>query len=91
MYTSFARRTVLLTRSRLKALVLTVLALQITEFRSLTSGDASAVLASWIDNYSLLCIAFPFIFVAGVVSGDLRTGVARLWLQKPVDPVAFYL
>ena len=91
MYTSFARRTVLLSRSRLRALVLTVLALQITEFRSLTSGDASVVLASWIDNYSLLCIAFPFIFVAGVVSGDLRTGVARLWLQKPVDPVAFYL
>lgn len=91
MYTSFARRTVLLIRSRLKALVLTVVALQITEFRSLTSGDASAVLASWIDNYSLLCLAFPFIFVAGVVAGDFRTGVARLWLQKPVNPVAFYL
>jgi len=91
MYTSFARRTVLLIRSRVKALVLAVLAIQITEFRSLTSGDTSAMLESWVDAYPLLCFALPFIFVAGVVSGDFRTGVARLWLQKPVDPVLFYL
>lgn len=91
MYTSFARRAVLLIRSRLKALVLTVLAIQVTEFRGLTSGETSAMLESWIDTYSLLCLAFPFLFMAGVVSGDFRTGVARLWLQKPVDPVAFYL
>ena len=91
MYTSFARRTVLLIRSRLKALVLTVLAIQVTEFRNLTSGETSAMLEGWIDTWSLLCLALPFIFVAGVVSGDFRTGVARLWLQKPVDPVAFYL
>ena len=91
MHTLLARRTVLLIRSRFKALLLTVLAIQITEFRRLTSGDISAMLASGIDTYSLLCLAFPFIFMAGVVSGDFRTGVARLWLQKPVDPVRFYL
>ncbi len=91
MYIPFARRTVLLIRSRFNALILTVLAIQVTEFRSLTSGDISAMLESWIDTYALLCLALPFIFVAGVVSGDFRTGVARLWLQKPVDPVRFYL
>lgn len=91
MYTPFARRTVLLTQSRFKALFLTILAIQVTEFRSLTSGDTSVMLESWIHTYSLLCLTFPFIFVAGVVSADFRTGVARLWLQKPVDPVRFYL
>ena len=27
----------------------------------------------------------------GMISGDLRSGVALLWLQKPVGPVRFFL
>jgi hypothetical protein len=32
----------------------------------------------------------PLILGHGIVSDDLRTGVAMLWLQKPVRPVRFF-
>ena len=33
----------------------------------------------------------PMIAGHGMISGDLRSGVALLWLQKPVSPVLFFL
>ena len=43
------------------------------------------------DIFLYLCLGLPLVFASGVVSGDFRNGVARLWLQKPINPVRFYL
>ena len=91
MHMTLSRRTALLVRSRAKALALTVLAIGIIELRSLTSGEPTRIAASFVDMFSFLCLLLPLIFVSGVVSADFRDGRARLWLQKPVDPVRFYL
>ena len=91
MHMALGRRTTLLVRSRVKALALTVSAIGFIELRSLTSGEPPLLAASLVDMFSFLCLVLPLIFVSGVVSGDFREGRARLWLQKPVDPVRFYL
>jgi hypothetical protein len=39
----------------------------------------------------LVAVLAPAILAHGAVSTDLRSGVALLWLQKPVDPIRFYL
>ena len=36
-------------------------------------------------------VALALVLTSGVVSGELRSGVALLWLQKPVSPLRFYL
>jgi hypothetical protein len=36
------------------------------------------------------CALLVPILAHGMISADLRSGVAMLWLQKPVRPVAFY-
>src|SRR5690606_20026721 len=36
-------------------------------------------------------ILAPLLLVHGIVAGELRSGVALLWLQKPVSPVRLYL
>jgi hypothetical protein len=38
----------------------------------------------------MAAVLLPTLVCHGVVAGDLRSGVALLWLQKPVDPVRFY-
>jgi hypothetical protein len=38
-----------------------------------------------------LTLLVPMIVAHGMISGDLRSGSALLWLQKPVHPVGFYL
>lgn len=91
MYMPLSRRIILLVRSRVKALTLTFLAIGIIELRDLISGEPMLVVASLRDMFLLLCFALPLILVSGVVSVDLRSGMGRLWLQKPVDPVRFYL
>ena len=91
MYTPLSRRIILLVRSRIGALTLTVLAIGIIELRNLISDEPTLLAASFRDIFALLCLALPLIFVSGVVSGDFRSGMARLWLQKPVEPVRFYL
>ena len=35
-------------------------------------------------------LLLPLLIGHGMISGDLRTGVAMLWLQKPVHPVAYF-
>ncbi|MBI4519805.1 MAG: hypothetical protein HY701_03125 [Gemmatimonadetes bacterium] len=39
----------------------------------------------------LLCGGAGILFMEGIVSGDLETGVVLLWLQKPVRPELYYL
>jgi hypothetical protein len=39
----------------------------------------------------VLAVLLPAVLAHGAVSADLRSGVALLWLQKPVDPLRFYL
>ena len=91
MYTPIARRATLLVRSRIKALVITLLAIAVTQSSVLLVGEPAAIAESMATAYSFLCLALPVIFVSGAVSADLRAGTVRLWLQKPVDPVVFYL
>ena len=91
MYMPSSRRVILLVRSRVKALTLAVLAIGIMELRDLISGEPTLLAASFRDMFFLLCFALPLILVSGVVSGDFRSGMARLWLQKPIDPVRFHL
>lgn len=91
MHMPLIRRTTLLVRSRVKALTLTALAVGFIQLRSLTSGEPTLVAASLVDMFSFACLLLPLVLVSGVVSGDFRHGSARLWLQKPVDPVYFYL
>ena len=91
MYMPLSRRVILLVRSRAKALTLTVLAIGIIRSRNLISGEPSLLAESLGDIFLLLCFALPLIFESGVVSGDFRSGMARLWLQKPIGPVRFYL
>jgi hypothetical protein len=54
---------------------------------SLGDGQASEVPEVLLISAVLL----PTVVCHGVVSGDLRSGVALLWLQKPVEPVRFYM
>ena len=91
MYMPLSRRVILLVRSRARALTLTVLAIGIIEFRNLNGGEPTLLAASLGDIFAILCLALPLVFASGVVSGDFRSGTARLWLQKPIDPVRFYL
>ena len=91
MHTSGPRRAVLLVRSRTKAVAIALPAIAITQSSALMVGDPAAIADGVQTAYSFLCLALPLIFVSGVVSADFRSGVARLWLQKPIDPVAFYL
>ena len=91
MYMSLSRRIILLIRSRVKALALTVLAIGIIGLRNLISDEPTLLAAGLRDTFAILCLALPLIFVSGVVSGDFRSGMTRLWLQKPVEPVRFYL
>lgn len=87
----FSRRVILLVRSRVKALTLTVLAIGIISWPSLASGGATLLATGLGDIFAMLCLALPLVFAAGVVSGDFQRGMARLWLQKPIGPVRFYL
>ena len=91
MYMPLSRRVILLIRSRAKALTLTFLAIGIIQLRNLISGEPTLLAESFNDIFLLLCFALPLIFVSGVVAGDFRSGMARLWLQKPIEPVRFYL
>lgn len=91
MYTSGARRAVLLVRTRTKAVVIALLAIAATQLSALIAGEPAAIAAGLNTAYSFICLVLPVIFVAGVVSTDFRSGVTRLWLQKPIDPVVFYL
>lgn len=91
MYMPLSRRVVLLVRSRVKALTLTGLAIGIIELRYLIGGEPTALAASLGDIFGILCLALPLVFASGVVSGDFRRGMPRLWLQKPIGPVRFYL
>ena len=91
MYMPLSRRVVLLVRSRAKALTLTVLAIGIIELRNIIRGGSTLLATSLGDTFAILCLALPLIFASGVVSGDFRRGMPRLWLQKPIDPVRFYL
>jgi hypothetical protein len=77
---------------RARALVLASLCLATTAIAaglgfSLGAGQPS-------DIPELLVVAavlLPAVVCQGAVSNDLRSGVALLWLQKPVDPLRFYL
>ena len=91
MYMPLSRRVILLVRSRVKALTLTVLAIGIIEWRNLIGGEPTLLASSLGDIFGILCLALPLIFASGVVSGDFRSGMTRLWLQKPIEPVRFYL
>ena len=91
MYMPWSRRVILLVRSRVKALTLTVLAIGIFHLANLVSGEPTLLAESFRDIFLFLCLALPLVFASGVVSGDYRSGMARLWLQKPIDPVRFYL
>ena len=91
MFMPLSRRVILLVRSRVKALSLTVLAVGIIELSGLISGEPTLLAESFRDIFLFLCLALPLIFASGVVSGDIRSGMARLWLQKPIEPARFYL
>lgn len=91
MYTSIARRTVLSFRMRAKALIATLSAIAITQLSLIVGGQPEAIARSMTTTYTILCFALPVIFVSGVVSRDFGSGTVRLWLQKPVDPVGYYL
>ncbi len=91
MYTSIARRAVLSFRLRVKALIVTVLATVLAFLPLIVGGEPAAIAANLNVIFGILCFAIPAICVADVVAGDLRSGIARLWLQKPIDPVVFYL
>lgn len=91
MYTPFARRAVLLIRLRLKTLIVTCVTLTMVQLPILIDGEPGAIAQSIVTTYSLLCLALPLIFLGGVVAEDFRRGTARLWLQKPIDPVVYYL
>lgn len=91
MYMPLSRRVILLVRSRVKALTLTVLAIGIIHLANLVSGEPTLLAESFRDIFLFLCLALPLVFASGVVSGDFRSGMARLWLQKPIEPVRFYL
>lgn len=91
MYTPIARRIVLSFRLRAKALILSLLVITITQLPYFVSGQPESISQSLITTYTILCFALPVIFVSGVVSGDLKSGAVRLWLQKPIDPVVYYL
>lgn len=91
MYMPLSRRVILLVRSRVKALTLTVLAIGIIHLANLGSGEPTLLAESFRDIFLFLCLALPLVFASGVVSGDFRSGMARLWLQKPIEPVRFYL
>ena len=36
-------------------------------------------------------VLLPMIVGHGMIAGDLRSGVALLWLQKPVHPIPFFM
>jgi hypothetical protein len=36
-------------------------------------------------------LLLPLIVAHGMISGDFRSGVALLWLQKPISPLLFYV
>lgn len=91
MYMSLSRRVILLVRSRVKALTLMVIAIGLIELRDLIGGEPTLLATSIRDIFAILCLALPLVFASGVVSGDFRSGMARLWLQKPIGPVRFYL
>ena len=91
MYMPLSRRVILLVRSRVKALTLTVLAIGIIEWPNLIGGERTLLTVGLGDIFAILCLALPLVFASGVVSGDFRRGMARLWLQKPIGPVRFYL
>ena len=91
MYMPLSRRVILLVRSRVKALTLTILAIGVIHLASLVSGEPSRLAESLRDIFLFLCLALPLVFASGAVSGDFRSGMARLWLQKPIEPVGFYL
>ena len=91
MYMPLSRRIILLVRSRVKALTLTVLAIGIIQLPNLVSGDPTLLAEGFRDIFLFLCLVLPLIFASGGVSADFRSGMARLWLQKPIDPVRFYL
>jgi len=40
---------------------------------------------------AVAALIVPLLLTHGVVSAELRSGVAMLWLQKPVQPVRLYL
>ena len=91
MYMPLSRRIILLFRSRVKALALMVLAIGIIEWPNLIGGEPTLLAVGLGDIFAILCLALPVVFASGVVSGDFRRGMARLWLQKPIGPVRFYL
>jgi hypothetical protein len=53
-----------------------------------THADRPAAIPSFLLAAGILA---SVILAHGAVSSDLRSGVALLWLQKPVNPVRFYL
>ena len=91
MYTTTARRIILSFRLRAKVLIMALLAITIIELPSLVFGQPEAIAQSLVTTYAVLSLALPVIFVSGVVSGDFRSGIFQIWLQKPIDPLAFYL
>ena len=90
MHTPISRRIVLSFRLRAKAFTITLSAIAISQAPFLFGGPES-IARSLMTAYTILCLALPVIFVSGVVSGDLKSGIVRIWLQKPIDPVVYYL
>lgn len=84
------RRLILLARPHATVLLIVTGSLAMLQMVMLRGrGEA------WLDlvgaSLNLLSGAFAIILTSGIVSRDLTRGMMPVWLQKPVDPVRFYL
>lgn len=86
----FERRAIALLRARRNLVVVTVAASLVTAAvfaLALATEDRVAAISQVL---LFAAVLLPLIVGHGMISGDLRTGVAMLWLQKPLHPVAYF-
>lgn len=84
------RRIQLLIQSHSTALVIMTLS-AVALNALLLAGRSGAWLDSVGSSLMFLSVAFAVILTSGIVARDFTSGAVQLWLQKPVDPVVFYL
>ena len=70
-------------------IIITVAAVALTALLLATQTEA------WLDlvgsGLMIVSVAFAVILTSGIVARDFTGGAVQMWLQKPVNPVVFYL
>jgi hypothetical protein len=83
-------RAIALLRSRRNLVVVAGVAPVVVSIVFAVTLASNELLAATARVLGLGTVLLPLIVGHGMISGELRSGVAMLWLQKPVQPLAYF-